>query len=338
MPGESSSGGEWSTLLELPKHTKDLTSRPDDVRLGQVIEFWRGDLGALRRDRPVLVGFPQDEGVRRNHGRPGAREAPEEIRRWLYRLTATDAQAEIDLIKNPPLDLGDVRVPGSLEESQRDLGRIIAAVLQAGAVPVVLGGGHETAYGHYLGYAECRQAVAIINCDAHLDVRPCIDGKGHSGSPFRQAMEHSTCPLPGGRYVCLGAQPYSVSQAHCTIARQHGCTIRWRDEMEPSVEIAFQTELARWAREDCHVYVSIDADVVQAADVPGVSAPNPLGLGGREVAQCARFAGTAPFVSSLDVVEINPRLDPDGRSARWAAVVIWNFLMGVAHRRISQAD
>ena len=74
------------------------------------------------------------------------------------------------------------------------------------------------------------------------------------------------------------------------------------------------------------VYVTIDADAVQEADVPGVSAPNPLGLAGTEVAACARLAGRSAGVSSMDLVEINPHYDRDGQSARWAAVVLWNFL------------
>ena len=73
-------------------------------------------------------------------------------------------------------------------------------------------------------------------------------------------------------------------------------------------------------------------DVVGAADAPGVSAPNPVGLSGQEVIAAARLAGRSPQVSSLDLVEINPRFDRDGQSARWAAVLIWNFLIGLRSR------
>ena len=46
-----------------------------------------------------------------------------------------------------------------------------------------------------------------------------------------------------------------------------------------------------------------------------------------------RLAGQSPGVASFDLVEINPRLDRDGQSARWAALVVWNFLVGLARRR-----
>ena len=88
----------------------------------------------------------------------------------------------------------------------------------------------------------------------------------------------------------------------------------------------------------CQVYVTLDADACCTADVPGVGAPNPAGLRGPEVAACARRAGVSNSVSSLDLVEINPRVDRDGQSGRWAALMIWHFLVGRAGRSRSAAD
>ena len=147
--------------------------------------------------------------MRRNGGRVGAARAPEEIRKYLFRLTVGDAGRQVELTERPPLDLGNVLVSADLEGSQESLGLVVGEILKSGATPVVLGGGHETAYGHFLGYVNAQWPVGIINIDAHLDVRPCQDGRGHSGSPFRQAMEHPTQPLPGARYLCVGAQPFA---------------------------------------------------------------------------------------------------------------------------------
>jgi formiminoglutamase len=270
--------------------------------------------------------------VRRNQGRPGSAGAPREVRRWLYRLTPWDADGDVDLATLGLLDLGDVVIQGTLQETQEALAEVVGAVLAGAAVPVVLGGGHETAYGHYLGYVRAGLPVGIINLDAHLDVRPCLDGQGHSGSPFRQALEHPTRPLPGGRYVCLGAQPYSVSQEHLRHVRRCGGTVRWKTEVGGQLGHHFDREHQRLLTEGCHIYVTLDADVVRSADVPGVSAPNPLGLSGAEVAACARLAGASPGVSSFDLVEVNPTLDRDNQSARWAALAVWHFLAGLAGR------
>jgi formiminoglutamase len=306
--------------------------RPDDARLGEHVEFWRGGPPALRPGRPVLLGFPQDEGVRRNHGRPGAAAAPGAVRRWLYRLTPHDASTDADLAGLGVLDLGDVLASGDLEASQQILGEAVAAILAAGAIPIVLGGGHETAYGHYLGYVLAGRDAAILNLDAHLDVRPRLDEHGHSGSPFRQAREHPTRPLRPDRYVCLGAQPFSVSAEHLRYVREGGGVVHWCPEVRGQLGVVFHRACERLSAAGCSVYVTVDADVVCQADVPGVSAPNPLGLSGDEVAACAALAGACPAVSSFDLVEINPALDPDGQSARWGALVVWHFLAGLARR------
>jgi formiminoglutamase len=334
MSGESSNGGEWYTRLDLPTPPEDLPHRADDLRLGDIVEFWPGDAPKLRAGQAVLVGFPQDEGVRRNQGRPGAAQAPHEIRQYLYRLTPWDAEHDIDLTDHHPIDMGSIRIAGSLEDSQAALGAVVGGILGQGALPVILGGGHETAYGHYLGYLGDSRPVGIINIDAHPDVRPCLDGKrGHSGSPFRQALEHPTHPLPGSHYVCLGAQPHAVSRAHWQYAHQHGCTVRWFHELKHSLEQQFLWEIEQLGSAGCRVYVSLDADVIQMADVPGVSAPNPIGLTGAAVVSLAHLAGKSPWVSSFDLVEICPPCDINGQSSRWASLMIWNFLTGLARRQ-----
>ena len=307
------------------------TPRPDDPRLGEVHRVLASGTPSLQPGQAVLVGFPHDEGIVRNAGRPGTAQGPEQIRHWLYRLTPWDGEKDIDLAQTRPLELGNVR-GGSMEEAQEALAEVLAGILQAGAVPIILGGGHEQAYGSYLGYVAAKKRVGIINIDAHLDVRPCLDGRGHCGSPFRQALEHPTSPLPGPHYVCLGAQPQSTAREHFRYAQDKGCVIRWCNEVSWELSEAFAAEADRLGKLGCQVHVSIDADAVDASDVPGVSAPNIDGLGGEAVLGLARLAGRLPAVGSLDLVEINPVFDRDGQSARWGALVVWNFLAGLARR------
>jgi formiminoglutamase len=330
MSNSRSSADAWHARLESVAIEAEKT-RSDDPRLGERITIWRQGEPRLRAGQPVLLGFPQDEGVRRNRGRPGAAEAPAAIRHWLYRLTPWDAVHNTDLTTLNLLDLGNVRIAGDLEESQQALAEAVGAILTVGAVPIVLGGGHETAYGHYLGYVRAGRDTAIINLDAHLDVRPLVDGRGHSGSPFRQALEHPTHSLRGDRYVVLGAQPFAVSREHLAYLQGKGGGVHWASAIEDRLESLFGQECARLSS-GSSIYVSLDSDVVRQADVPGVSAPNALGLCGRAVASCAAAAGAHPSVSSFDLVEINPSLDRDGQSARWAAVVVWHFLSGLARR------
>jgi len=91
-------------------------------------------------------------------------------------------------------DMGDLQLSGSVEEDQVLLGKAIAPYVQRNTRVFILGGGHETAFGHFLGYVYAHKQVAILNWDAHADVRPLLQEGAHSGSPFRQALEHpSAC-------------------------------------------------------------------------------------------------------------------------------------------------
>jgi len=319
-----SNADAWCSRLEPVAPPTNLSCRPDDPHLGERATFWLGGPVVLSPGCPVLLGFPQDEGVRRNGGRVGAAEAPGRIRHWLYRLTPPSHHSLIDL--------GNVRVGPDLEASQEALAEVIAALVTAGAIPIVLGGGHETAFGHYLGLTRAGRSVGVINLDAHLDVRPTLNDKGHSGSPFRQMMEHAKYPLAPDRYVCLGAQPFAVSAAHHQFVAGRGGVIRWAAELGGHLIRHFDEQCARLAQHKDRVYVSLDADVVRAADVPGVSAPNPLGLSAAELFQCAGHAGASPSVIAFDIVEINPRFDRDDVSSRWAALAVWSFLAGLATR------
>ncbi len=333
MSGASSNADAWFTRLERLRKPEWLFQRADDPRLGECIEFWDGNSQALTSGRAVLVGFPHDQGVKRNNGRAGAAEAPAAIRPALYRLTRWDSKADIDLARARPLELGNVPSQLPLEEAQELLGSVVATLLERRAVPVVLGGGHETAYGQYLGYVAARRPAGIINFDAHLDIRPKEGGVGTSGTPFRQAIEHPTQPLDARRYVCLGAQPFSVSRDHCRWLIEKGGIIRWAADISGRLVEVFQDTLSHLAGTNATIFVSFDADAVHCADVPGVSAPNPDGLRGAELTACARFAGRASAVSSIEIAEINPGVDRDNQSSRWASLVIWNFLAGLAQRQ-----
>ena len=342
MSGESSSPAAWWSLLE-PAPAELFFSRddPEDPRLGDVVQRWSGGPIKLRAGQPVIIGFPCDEGVRRNSGRPGAAAAPRAIREQFYRFTSWELPMPgLPEPRNPNalerlaiLDAGDVKVNGTLEDAQQRLAEVVASVLRAEAVPVILGGGHETAFGHYLGYVAAEIDCAIINVDAHLDVRPYPSG-GHSGSPFRQAFEHTARPLGHGRYTVIGAQPQSTARAHWDYVHDHGGRVHWMN-CTPWTERcrqALSAEIHCLQEQRCGGMLTVDADAFRQADVPGVSAPNATGLESDLGPELAVLAGISPEIRSFELVEVNPCHDRDSQTARWAALCVRRFLSGLARR------
>ena len=273
--------------------------------------------------RAVLVGFPSDAGVRINGGRPGAAEGPSAIRRSLYRLTPDAGCPAHRALIERTVDLGDVSIEGDLEAAQQALAKVLAPVLSAGAFAIVLGGGHETAYGHFLAYALAGRTVALLNWDAHTDVRPTIDGQGHSGSPFRQALEHPS--RAATRYTVAGVQPHSAAEPHLAYVRARGRVVP-RRELSGTMIRELYAQLASPA------LVSFDLDLVDQAAAPGVSAPGVDGIDVPLWLEAARGAGRCPAVASADIVELSPPHDLDGRTARLAARTVWEILRGVVER------
>nr|BCX00106.1 MAG: arginase [Bacteroidota bacterium] len=294
---------------------------PADRRVGHLLQRWDGRPSSWRLYAVALIGFPSDEGVRRNQGRSGAAEAPREIRRWLYRMSPGAGLA----LWERTLDLGDLMLSGDLEADRQRLADVVAALLAEGLLPVVLGGGHETAFGHFLGYVQAARAVSILNVDQHLDVRPLRPEGPHSGSPFREALEHPSGLLR--QYRVVGAQRQAVAPHHEAYLRQHGGLIHWFEEMDPGEDWAFLEETPS------PILVSFDLDAVQQADAPGVSAPSPVGFSARWAIAFARRCGAHPAVSSFELVECAPPLDRDGQTARLAALMVWSFVQGLAERR-----
>ena len=305
----------------VPAEVVQPETAPDDPRIGRL-------LGSrlVARDTPevVILGFPSDEGVRRNGGRVGAARGPAAIRSALYRLAPDARSARFEELLSRTRDLGDVEISGNVEADQQSLGEVLTPHIELGCFCVVLGGGHETSYGHFLGYARAERRVEILNWDAHADVRELVDGKAHSGSPFRQAIEDRSGACR--RYSVAGLQPQSVARQHVAFVERQGRAV-WRDDVTPE-------RIAQLYRStDGPAFVSFDLDAVNEAEAPGVSAPNAGGLTSDLWIEAAYQAGRSPAVSSADIVELNPAVDRDGQTARLAAVTVWWLLRGRSERR-----
>ncbi|HAP34732.1 MAG TPA: arginase, partial [Bacteroidetes bacterium] len=80
------------------------------------------------------------------------------------------------------------------------------------------------------------------------------------------------------------------------------------------------------------LYISFDLDAVHSTDAPGVSASLPTGLTAEEFLTAALFAGKRRKTKLIDIVEMNPKYDVDGRTAKLAALAMMYFLTGVANR------
>ncbi|TAN25111.1 MAG: formimidoylglutamase [Castellaniella sp.] len=298
----------------------DSSEGGDTRRLFQIVRLDRDDFSA---GDPVLLGFACDAGVKRNHGRPGARKGPTAIRRMLANLPAHTLQAF--------WDFGDVTCEDdALEAAQAAQGRKVARVLDTGALPVTLGGGHEVAWSSFQGLAahlagiQQSPRLLIVNLDAHFDLR--TSRPGTSGTSFDQILEYGRKHALDIRYACFGVSPVGNTQGLYDHARSLNVAYVEDSQMQEVHLSARLTELEHMMASADMVYLTIDLDVLPASVAPGVSAPAPFGVPFAVVEAFVLAVKASGKLCMADIAEINPDQDIDNRTARAAARLVWRLL------------
>lgn len=282
----------------------------------------------LSKATVAFLGFACDEGVRRNLGRVGAFKGPDALRQALAELPLHDKARDYQFI-----DVGNIQCAnGDLEAAQRHLSEAVEALLMHKTFPLLLGGGHETAWGHYLGFCEQvkSKSFAIINFDAHFDMRLQSNNLGSSGTPFLQIAEHRQQQQLPFDYYCLGIKKSSNTNGLFETAKQWNVKYLTCDEMYDSPEKSAPF-IDNIIQSHDVIYVSVCLDVFACAFAPGVSASSPYGLAPWQVLPLLRQISASKKVIALDVVELSPQHDQHAITAKLGALCIAEFLYHYEH-------
>ncbi|WP_346837998.1 formimidoylglutamase [Microbulbifer sp. SAOS-129_SWC] len=308
----------------------NLWSGRTDSEDGKAGERWHQRITPLQLDSPpglAILGFASDEGVRRNKGRIGAAKGPRILRLAMANLPATfDA---------PLYDAGNVKVEKEdLESAQALLGARITELLDGGHFPLVLGGGHEIAYGSYQGIARWMRelhrdkTLGVINFDAHLDLR-VPSPQGSSGTPFYQISEQ--CEINGRpfHYLCIGAADNANTPALYNRADELGArVIRDREITAWNLEVVKQ-QIRDYIDGVDFVYLTVCLDVFPAAVMPAVSAPAGRGVPLELFEPLLDTVLESGKVCLADMAEFNPYFDIEDHAARTAARVGFQIANGM---------
>ena len=203
-----------STVLE--QYTKeDLLSRTSirqgEERLGQSIAAVNESDWTNANSLPhkfIIVGIEEDFGVRANHGRGGADRAFQSFLNYFLNMQVNRFfPAESVAI------LGAVVATASVEDdniealreataaNDHTVSAVVRRITELGAIPIVIGGGHNNAYGCLKGSSEAKErSINCLNIDAHTDLRS-TEGR-HSGNGFTYAAEAGYM----ANYFMLGLQ------------------------------------------------------------------------------------------------------------------------------------
>lgn len=263
----------------------------------------------------ALLGVPYDFAV---GFRPGARFAPAAVRAASGRY-ALPPQGFYDFVTDRHrlagvrlVDVGDVDL--AQLETAESFARITAGAHRArglARLPVFVGGDHSVSYPLLRAFGDVSE-LHVVQLDAHLDYSEQRNGtRFANSSPFRRAVEAlpnlESVTVLGLRGVRADAEAFRSARArgHKLVSAQHV-----RDDLAAAV-----ASLPRGA----NVYLSIDVDALDPAELPGTSSPEPEGLSYAQLRDLVAATVARNRLVGLDLAELAPELDPSGRSALLAA-------------------
>lgn len=271
----------------------------------------------------AFIGFCSEQGVKRNKGRVGTALAPDFIRGQMSNLPCTFSQ-EVKFY-----DAGNILCDEiSMEEGQRLLGLAVEKLLEMKMFPIVLGGGHETTFGHFQGQmADLKKEnhpldMGIINFDAHFDLRPYDNGPS-SGSMFRQIADIYKKENAEYRYLPLGIQEHSNTVSLFKYAKALGTNYILAKEIQNSNFSTVLEKVDTFLYKCNFAYITICTDVFSSAFAPGVSATQALGLDPEVVLPIIKHILRTRKIRGFDICEISPRFDQDNTTAKLGAVIIF---------------
>lgn len=270
-----------------------------------------------------FIGFCSEQGIKRNKGRVGSALAPDFIRTQMSNLPCSFLP-DVKLF-----DAGDIVCDKiTMEEGQKQLGRAVEKIQGIGLFPIVLGGGHETTFGHFLGEYNSLRAggekadLGMVNFDAHFDLRPYDKGSS-SGSMFRQMADICRNDDENYHYLPLGIQQHSNTVQLFKVAKELGVNYILAKEVQTSGYANILEKVDLFMASCTNAYITICTDVFSSAFAPGVSATQSLGLDPEVVLPIIKHIIRTRKVRGFDICEISPRFDQDNTTANLGAVIIF---------------
>ena len=260
----------------------------------------------------ALIGV----GEERNSVNSGCAEAPNHVRKYLYRLISHNAPTKI-------IDLGNLKIGATTNDTYFALSSIIEYLIKKNVLPIIIGGSQDLTYANFLGYQNLEQTVNLVAIDSKLDLGEA-DEEIDANNFLTKIILHQPNFL--FNYSNIGYQSYFTDKAEIELmtklyfdAYRLGQVQQDIQEVEPIVRNAD--------------IVSFDVSAIRQSDAPGNKNTSPNGLYGEQACQISRYAGLRDKVTSMGFYEINPEMDVNGQTAHSVAQMIWYFIDGYNHRK-----
>lgn len=279
--------------------------------------------------RAALLGVPYDGAVTY---RGGASEGPRGLRLASDSIETYCPKLDRAIDEFAYVDLGDldVHVPAAGEIAGATPGERLVRSLrqQLDALPdlplIAFGGDHLVAHPFVARALERWPNLHVIHIDAHMDLRAHWEGEPYNHSTVLGRLREQMGPLH--RLHQWGIR--SGERVEYQLAASDA-----RIQLLPPTLDAMATRIHELLGANLPIYVTLDVDGIDPADVPGTGTPEPDGLrfGAVEAALglLAKVQTKGPGLVGADIVELAPSIDPTGRSQVAIARLVRTLLLGL---------
>jgi agmatinase len=189
---------------------------------------------------------------------------------------------EMEVIRGNPLEMLD-RIRTSVKKLVDD-----------NKIPILIGGEHTISLGAVMAFND---DVIVVDLDAHSDLR-----NSYEGSPYSHACVMRRIFESGRSLIEVGAR--AMSQEEFNFAKEKNIPIYFSAMLRKNFRTLL-TEISKQIKGK-NVYLSIDADVFDPSEAPGVSTPEPDGLTFSEVKEIIKTICNSAVIKGVDLVEVTP--------------------------------
>ncbi len=307
-----------TSFLAPKKYAPQITN--NDLRLGHL-------LTTAKKSQYVLLGYPDDQGIKTNGGRIGAAEGPDKARAYLYKMTNNAfTQKNIQLYDHGNLIID---LKKSLLQRHQQAEETAFHFLKQNKKVISIGGGHDYGYPDGASHLRYCQEISktkplIINIDAHLDVRP-LDKGISSGTPFYRLLQKNN----DIDFFQIGIQPQCNSQEHLNWCLKMGGKVLSYDEILLSGNSFAETAgafLQDQLIKPRPCFLSIDIDAFSSSYAMGCSQSWPTGLTPHDFFPWLDIILQRLNVLQLGIYELSPPLDLDDRTSKLVSQIIYRYL------------
>lgn len=280
----------------------------------------------------AIIGVPFDTGTTY---RPGARFAPSAIRDISSLVKPYNVPQKVNVVDQlSGVDYGDIPViPGFIEESYEKMTEDLRPIVEAGAVPICLGGDHSITLGELRAIAKTQGPVAMVHFDSHFDTIDSYFGKKYNhGTVFKRALEEGLIDVEHSIQVGMRGTFYS------------------EEDLKGSEDLGFQVITSFEIREigipetirrikqrvgDQKAFLTFDIDFVDPAFAPGTGTIEVGGFSSTEALHMVRQLKDIRFVG-YDLVEVLPAYDPSQITAFLGANIAFEFISLIALDKLNK--